>query len=155
MFETFFLQTIFKSPVFILKKELLQIPIFGWYLAKIGSVSIMRNKTTKKNLRFFEEISKLINKSDRPLIIFPQGTRFAPEDRQPFKKGVSRIYDELKIKCQPVAINSGYIWPKKGPLNSNLKLTISILRPIDTGMDKENFLKTLQNQIYSELDSLN
>ena len=104
---------------------------------------------------FFEQISRLINKSDRPLIIFPQGTRLAPEDRQPFKKGVSRIYDELKIKCQPVAINSGYIWPKKGPLNSNLKLTISILRPIDTGMDKENFLKTLQKQIYSELDSLN
>jgi 1-acyl-sn-glycerol-3-phosphate acyltransferase len=155
MFETFFLQTIFNSPVFILKKELLQIPIFGWYLVKIGSVSIKRNKTTKKNLGFFEQISRLINKSDRPLIIFPQGTRLAPEDRQPFKKGVSRIYDELKIKCQPVAINSGYIWPKKGPLNSNLKLTISILRPIDTGMDKENFLKTLQKQIYSELDSLN
>ena len=155
MFETFFLQTIFNSPVFILKKELLQIPIFGWYLVKIGSVSIKRNKTTKKNLGFFEQISRLIKKSDRPLIIFPQGTRLAPEDRLPFKKGVSRIYDELKIKCQPVAINSGYIWPKKGPLNSNLKLTISILRPIDTGMDKENFLKTLQKQIYSELDSLN
>ena len=132
MFETFFLQTIFNSPVFILKKELLQIPIFGWYLKKIGSVSIDRNKTTKKNLGFFDQISKLINKSDRPLIIFPQGTRLAPEDRLPFKKGASRIYDELKIKCQPVAINSGYIWPKKGPLNSNLKLTISILRPIDT-----------------------
>ena len=155
MFETFFLQTIFNSPVFILKKELLQIPIFGWYLVKIGSVSIKRNKTTKKNLGFFEQISRLINKSDRPLIIFPQGTRLASEDRQPFKKGASRIYDELKIKCQPVAINSGYIWPKKGPLNSNLKLTISILRPIGTGMDKKNFLKTLQKQIYSELDNLN
>jgi len=155
MFETFFLQTIFNSPVFILKKELLQIPIFGWYLIKIGSVSIMRNKTTKMNLGFFEQISRLINKSDRPLIIFPQGTRLASEDRQPFKKGASRIYDELKIKCLPVAINSGYIWPKKGPLNSNLKLTISILRPIDAGMDKKKFLETLQKQIYSELDNLN
>ena len=155
MFETFFLQTIFNSPIFILKKELLQIPIFGWYLVKIGSVSIMRNKTTKINLGFFKQISRLVNKSDRPLIIFPQGTRLTSEDRQPFKKGASRIYDELKIKCQPVAINSGYIWPKKGPLNSNLKLTISILRPIDTGMDKKKFLETLQKQIYSELDNLN
>ena len=53
MFETFFLQTIFNSPVFILKKELLKIPIFGWYLKKIGSISIKRNKTTKENLGFF------------------------------------------------------------------------------------------------------
>ena len=115
----------------------------------------MRNKTTKINLGFFKQISRLVNKSDRPLIIFPQGTRLTSEDRQPFKKGASRIYDELKIKCQPVAINSGYIWPKKGPLNSNLKLTISILRPIDAGMDKKKFLETLQKQIYSELDNLN
>jgi 1-acyl-sn-glycerol-3-phosphate acyltransferase len=155
MFETFFLQTIFNSPIFILKKELLQIPIFGWYLKKIGSVSINRNKTTKDNLGFFDKISKLINKSDRPLIIFPQGTRLTPDDRQRFKKGASRIYDELKIKCQPVAINSGYVWPKKGPLNPNLKITISILRSIDAGMTKEFFLKTLQKNIYSELDRLN
>ena len=72
MFETFYLQTIFNSPVFILKKELLLIPIFGWYLKKIGSVSIKRNKVTKDNLGFFEDISKMIKESDRPLIIFPQ-----------------------------------------------------------------------------------
>jgi 1-acyl-sn-glycerol-3-phosphate acyltransferase len=155
MFETFFLQTIFNSPVFILKKELLQIPIFGWYLKKIGSISIDRNKTTKDNLGFFDQISKIINKSDRPLIIFPQGTRLAPKERQPFKKGASRIYDELKISCQPIAINSGYIWPKKGSLSSNLQLTISILKPIEAGMNKEIFLGTLQKNIYSELDSLN
>ena len=75
MFETFFLQTIFNSPVFILKKELLKIPIFGWYLKKIGSISIDRNKTTKENLGFFDQISSLIKSSNRPLIIFPQGTR--------------------------------------------------------------------------------
>tara|TARA_B110000008_G_scaffold253527_1_gene268830 strand:+ start:73 stop:738 length:666 start_codon:yes stop_codon:yes gene_type:complete len=155
MFETFFLQTIFNSPVFILKKELLQIPIFGWYLKKIGSISIDRNKTTKDNLGFFDQISKIIDKSDRPLIIFPQGTRLAPKERLPFKKGASRIYDELKISCQPIAINSGYIWPKKGSLSSNLQLTISILKPIEAGMNKEIFLETLQKNIYSELDSLN
>lgn len=113
MFETFYLQTIFNSPVFILKKELLLIPIFGWYLKKIGSISIKRNKVTKDNLGFFEEISKIIKDSARPLIIFPQGTRVLPEERPPFKKGASRIYEELRISCQPVAINSGYVWPKK------------------------------------------
>ena len=155
MFETFFLQTIFNSPIFILKKELLKIPIFGWYLIKIGSISIERGKTTKENLNFFEKISQSINKSNRPLIIFPQGTRLATDDRSQFKKGVSRIYDELKIKCQPVAINSGYTWPKKNKLNPNLNLIISILKPIEAGLQKERFLEILQKEIYKELDNLN
>ena len=155
MFETFYLQTIFNSPIFILKKELVKIPIFGWYLKKIGSISINRNKTTKDNLGFFDQISYMVNKSNRPLIIFPQGTRLSPDVRSPFKKGAGRIYDELKIKCQPVAINSGNTWPKNGPLKSNLILTISILKPIEARLDKETFLRNLQNNIYSELDILN
>ena len=155
MFETFFLQTIFNSPVFILKKELLMIPIFGWYLKKIGSISIKRNKVSKENLSFFDDISKQINLSDRPLIIFPQGTRLPPEDRTPFKKGSSRIYEELKISCQPIAINSGNTWPKKGSRKINTILTISILKPIEPGLEKEIFLKKLEDVIYSELDILN
>ena len=155
MFETFFLQTIFNSPIFILKKELLNIPIFGLYLKKIGSISIKRNKTTKDNLGFFEEISKLAHNSKRPLIIFPQGTRVLPQERPPFKKGAGRIYNELKITCQPIAINSGYVWPKKGLKKNNLNLTISILKPIEAGLDKNFFLKKLENNIYSELDKLN
>ena len=155
MFETFYLQTIFNSPIFILKKELLLIPIFGWYLKKIGSISIKRNKVTKDNLGFFEDISKIINNSNRPLIIFPQGTRVSPDERPPFKKGVSRIYEELNIACQPVAINSGYIWPKKGFKNTNKTITISILKPISSGLSKEEFIKLLEKNIYSELDLLN
>ena len=155
MFETFFLQTIFNSPVFILKKELLKIPVFGWYLKKIGSIYIDRNKVTKENLGFFDQISYLIKSSNRPLIIFPQGTRLPSEDRTPFKKGASRIYDELKIKCQPVAINSGNVWPKKGKLKPNKNLTISILKPIESGLNKDIFLQNLQDNIYFELDSLN
>ena len=155
MFETFFLQTIFNSPVFILKKELLKIPIFSWYLKKIGSISIDRNKTTKKNLGFFEQILSLITKSNRPLIIFPQGTRLTPEDRSPFKKGAGRIYEELKIQCQPVAINSGYVWPKEGKLVANKKLIVSILKPMEAGTNKNIFLKNLQDTIYRELDTLN
>ena len=155
MFETFFLQTIFNSPVFILKKELLNVPVFGWYLKKIGSIYIERNKITKENLGFFDQVSNLIKSSNRPLIIFPQGTRLASDDRTPFKKGASRIYDELKIKCQPVAINSGNIWPKKGKLKPNKNLTISILKPIESGLNKDIFLQNLQDSIYFELDSLN
>ena len=155
MFETFYLQTIFNSPIFILKKELLLIPIFGWYLKKIGSISIKRNKVTKDNLGFFEDISKIINNSNRPLIIFPQGTRVSPDERPLFKKGASRIYQELNIVCQPVAINSGYVWPKEGPKNNNRTITISILKPIPPGLPKEEFIKLLEKNIYSELDLLN
>ena len=154
MFETFYLQTIFNSPVFILKKELLLIPLFGWYLKKIGSISIKRNKVTKDNLNFFNDISVIINNSNRPLIIFPQGTRMSPDDRMPFKKGASRIYDELKIACQPVAINSGQVWPKKGFKNTNRIITVSILKSIPAGLSKEEFLKILEKNIYSELDLL-
>ena len=155
MFETFYLQTIFNSPIFILKKELLLIPIFGWYLKKIGSISIQRDKITKDNLGFFEDISKKISNSNQPLIIFPQGTRVLPDERPPFKKGASRIYEELKITCQPVAINSGYVWPKKGLENSNKHIIISILKPIKPKYSKEEFMKILENNIYSELDLLN
>ena len=155
MFETFFLQTIFNSPVFILKKELLMIPIFGWYLKKIGSISIKRNKISKDNLSFLGGVSRLVNTSNRPLIIFPQGTRLLPEDRSPFKKGASRIYEELKISCQPIAINSGFTWPKHGPKKINTTLVISILQAIEPGQNKELFLKNLQDAIYAELDILN
>ena len=155
MFETFYLQTIFKSPIFILKKELLMIPIFGWYLKKIGSISIKRNKVTKDNLGFFSNISKMISKSNRPLIIFPQGTRILPNERPKLKKGVSRIYNELNIACQPIAINSGYVWPKKGLKQSNKTITISVLKPIAAGLSKEEFSKILENKIYTELDFLN
>ena len=155
MFETFYLQTIFNSPVFILKKELFLIPIFGWYLKKIGSISITRNKVTKDNLGFFDDIIKMIATSNRPLIIFPQGTRVLPNERPPFKKGASRIYEQLNVTCQPVAINSGYVWPKKGQKKSNRTITISILKPIPSGLTKENFIQVLERNIYSELDSIN
>ena len=78
-----------------------------------------------------------------------------PEDRTHFKKGSSRIYEELKIPCQPVAINSGNTWPKKGSKKINTILTVSILKPINPGLKKEIFLKELESTIYSELDFLN
>ena len=154
MFETFYLQTLFNSPIFILKKELLSIPIFGWYLKKIKSISIDRNKINKENLDFYEKIKLSSTSTDRPIIIFPQATRVAFDDRSQFKKGASRIYESLNIKCQPVAINSGTVWPKSGKLIANKTLTISILKPIEAGMNSKEFLEVLQNSIYKELDSI-
>ena len=155
MFETFYLQTLFNSPIFILKKELLFVPLFGWYLKKIGSISIKRNKISKSNLDFYENISQAISITNRPIIIFPQGTRVLPHERPPFKKGASKIYEKLKISCQPIAINSGYVWPKTGINRSHKSITISILKPISADLSTDEFLKILEDNIYSELDLLN
>ena len=153
-FETFFLQTLFNSPVFILKKELLRIPVFGWHLKKIGSISIDRNKITKENLGFSDQIKNHTNNSNRPIIIFPQSTRVDVLDRSSFKKGVKRIYEELNIFCQPVALNSGSVWPKNGKLKPNKTLTISILDPIKPGMNPDEFINMLQKNIYEEIDKI-
>jgi len=153
-FETFFLQSLFNSPVFILKKELLRIPIFGWHLKKIGSISIDRNKISKENLSFSDQIKNHVNNSNRPIIIFPQATRVDVLDRSPFKKGVKRIYEELNIFCQPVALNSGCVWPKNGKLKPNKTLTVSILDPIRPGTNPDEFINTLQKNIYEEIDKI-
>jgi len=152
MFETFALQTVVPGPIFILKKELLKIPFFGWCLKKIGAIDIIRETATKENLSFFDKILNKTSKSKRPLLIFPQGTRVPYKDRPPFKKGVARIYDTLKLPCIPVALNTGKVWPKNSFNKYPGKITISFLDPIDPGLEKEIFQKKLQNIIYKEID---
>jgi len=150
MFETFVLQAPLSFPIFILKKELLRIPLFGWYLKKIGSIEIIRETTTKENLNFFDKIKNTVKKHNRPLLIFPQGTRVKFDDRSPFKKGVGRIYDSLKLPCIPVALNSGKIWPKNSFIKYPGNIHISFLEPIKPGLEKSVFLKILEEKIYSE-----
>jgi len=152
MFETFVLQAPLDFPIFILKKELLKIPLFGWYLRKIGSIEIIRETTTKDNLNFFDKIKKVLQKNNRPLLIFPQGTRVKFDERTSFKKGVARIYDSLKLPCIPVALNSGKIWPKNSFIKYPGDIHVSFLEPIYPGLEKNIFLNTLQEKIYSEMD---
>ena len=155
IFETFFLQTIINSPIFILKKELLKIPVFGWHLKKINSIAIERNTTTKENLGFIDNIINTINNTKRPLLIFPQGTRTPSGTIIPFKKGVGRIYELLKMRCLPIALNSGNVWPKNGRLKTDRTIIISVLEPMDSGINKEVFLKNLEENIYSEINRIN
>ena len=152
MFETFVLQAPLNFPIFILKKELLKIPLFGWYLKKIGSIEIVRETTTKENLNFFDKIKNTIQKNNRPLLIFPQGTRVKFDDRSPFKKGVGRIYDSLEIPCVPVALNSGKIWPKNSFMKYPGDIHVSFLEPIEPGKDKNEFIKEIEDKIYLELE---
>ena len=152
MFETFVLQAPLNFPIFILKKELLSIPLFGWYLKKIGSIEIVRGTTTKENINFFERINNTIQKNNRPLLIFPQGTRVKFGSRVPFKKGAGRIYDSLKLPCIPVALNSGKIWPKNSFIKYKGNIHVTFLDPIEAGLEKSIFLNTLEEKIYSETE---
>ena len=154
MFETFALQSVLEYPVFMLKKELLKIPLFGLYLKKIKSIEIVRNTTTKDNLSIFDKVANTIKKENRPLLIFPQGTRVKFDERVSFKKGVGRIYETLNIACIPVALNSGKVWPKIGFIKFPGKITISFLEPIEPGIEKETFLKILEKKIYDETDKI-
>ena len=155
LLETFILQAPLQYPIFILKKELLKIPLFGWYLKKIGSIDIVRDTTTKDNLNFFEKVKSNIETSKRPLLIFPQGTRVKIGERLSFKKGVGRIYEALNLPCIPVALNTGKVWPKNSFLKYNNDIKISFLEPIEPGKDKNVFIKDLENVIYSSIDKLN
>jgi len=152
IFETFFLQTIFESPVFILKKELVRIPLFGWYLKKMGCISIDRNKISRENLNFSDEVTKIIKNTNKTLIIFPQGTRKNFNDRSTFKKGFARIYNDLEIACLPVAINSGKVWPKNGELFPNQTIKVSILNILPPGIEQNKFATDVEKFIYRELD---
>jgi len=154
MFETFALQSILDYPVFILKKELLKIPLFGLYLKKIKSIEIVRGTTTKDNLNFFDKVANIIKNEKRPLLIFPQGTRVKFDDIVPFKKGVGRIYEALNISCIPVALNSGKVWPKQGIIKYPGKITVSFLKPIEPGLSRDEFIKNLEMKIYDEIKNI-
>tara|TARA_B100002019_G_scaffold290654_1_gene308822 strand:+ start:1431 stop:2132 length:702 start_codon:yes stop_codon:yes gene_type:complete len=154
LFETFFLQAVFNSPIFILKKELLKIPIFGWHLQKIGSVSIDRNKFNRENLSFYDKIIETTKRTKRPVLIFPQATRTHVNEKVPFKKGVSKIYEKLNFACVPVALNSGNVWPRSGKLFPNKTITISILKNIPVGLNSDDFQKEIEHVLYKELEEI-
>ena len=152
MFETFALQIPLDGPIFILKKELLNIPLFGWYLRKIGSIAIIRQTTTKENLNFFDKIKETIEKSKRPLLIFPQGTRVKLDEQPAFKKGAGRIYKALNLPCIPVALNTGKVWPKNSFMKYPGDIHISFLEPVASGKESKEFTKDIENQIYTEIE---
>ena len=154
MFETFALQSVLDYPVFIIKKELLKIPLFGLYLKKIKSIEIVRDTTTKDNLNFFDKVAAIIINENRPLLIFPQVTRVKVEEKVPFKKGAGRIYEALNISCIPVALNSGKVWPKKGLIKYPGEIIVSFLEPIRPGLNRDQFIKDLETKIYNEIENI-
>ena len=149
MLETFLYNFLIPDCTFVIKKELLSIPLYGLYLKKLEYVSIDRGKTTKDNIDSFAQIFGKIQESNRTLIIFPQGTRVPPDEQPMLKKGASRIYQGLNISCVPVKLNTGSVWPRNSFYKYPGKIIFEFKDSIEPGMDRVAFTKELENKIYN------
>jgi 1-acyl-sn-glycerol-3-phosphate acyltransferase len=144
--ETLALVPIFEDPTFILKRELMWIPLFGWYLAKARCVPIDRRAGSQALAQMNERAREEV-RAGRQILIFPEGTRKAPGARPAYKYGVAHLYENLAVPCLPVALNSGLYWPRRAMVRRPGTIRAEILEPIAPGMPREAFFPLLQSQI--------
>jgi len=145
--ETFALLPLFASPVFILKRELQWLPIFGWLTIKGRMVPVDRSKGSQAIPAMIER-ARIELADNRQLIIFPEGTR-RPAGAEPrYKYGVALIYAAEGVPCVPIALNSGLFWPRRSITRMRPgKVLVEILDPIPPGLDKEVFFARVQDAI--------
>jgi len=145
--ETFALQTLFDDPLFILKRELQWIPVFGWLLIKGRMVPVDRGKGSQALVDMTERARAELGRG-RQIIIFPEGTR-RPAGAEPrYKYGVAHLYAAEGVPCLPVALNSGVFWPRRRSLHLRPgTIVVEILDPIAPGLDKAAFFERLQAEI--------
>jgi len=141
--ETFKLHLMLKDPAIVLKRELLRIPLIGWYMSMSGSIAIDRSSGAKALLGMMQA-AKRAAKEGRPIVIFPEGTRAAPGESRPYKSGVSALYSELNIPVVPMALNSGLLWPKNSFFKKPGKISVEFLAPIPAGLPKEEMMQKLK-----------
>ena len=146
MFETIYFNQLFYNPAYILKKELLSIPLFGTYLKKLGMIAIDRSQGIQSLRYVNEQTSEYVEK--RPVIIFPEGTRTAYKDQPDLKPGIFSMYKSLNKPVVPISLNSGYCWPKNNKIKSG-EIIIEFKEPIQPGLSKKEFLDQLKNAINS------
>ncbi len=144
--ETTALMPLFDNPLFILKRELEWIPVFGWLLIKGRMVPVNRGAGSQA-LAEMTERARIELSRGRQLIIFPEGTR-RPAGAEPrYKYGVAHLYAAEGVPCLPVALNSGVFWPRHSLLLKPGTVVVEILDPIMPGIDKDVFFKRLQDVI--------
>lgn len=148
MFETIYFNQLFYNPAYILKKELLSIPLFGTYLKKLGMIAIDRNQGIQSLRLVNEQTAEYIEK--RPVIIFPEGTRTTYKEQPDLKPGIFSMYKSLNKPVVPISLNSGYCWPKNDKIKSG-EILIEFKEPIQPGLSKKEFL----DQLKSAINSLN
>ncbi|ACL56297.1 lysophospholipid acyltransferase family protein [Methylobacterium nodulans] len=146
--ETIALTTVLPDFTYILKRELMWLPLFGWYLARSEMVAIDRSKGSRA-LAFMNEEAAAAMAQGRQLIIFPEGTRRPPGAPPAYKYGVAHLYGRLGVPCQPVALNTGLFWPRKSLRCHPGTAIIAFLPPIPPGLDRDAFFGLLQERIES------
>lgn len=144
--ETIAFHAILPSPAYILKKELLYIPLFGWNLLLTGCVAIDRSSGTKAMRSILQGSEKRLEEN-RPVIIFPEGTRTAPGATTHYNPGVGLLYEKCGVPVIPTALNSGYFWRKKAFMKEPGTIIVEFLPPMPQGLDKRAFIAELQNRI--------
>lgn len=154
--ETFALIPLVKDPVFILKRELLYIPIFGWCALKANMIPINRGAKSAA-LKQMLKRAKEEMAHDRQIIIFPEGTRTSVDAEPHYKYGITHIYQILKVPVVPVALNSGLFWPRRTFMRYPGKVIIEVQPPIEAGMKGQAFfdqatdvIETASNRLIAE-----
>jgi 1-acyl-sn-glycerol-3-phosphate acyltransferase len=144
--DTFAVAVIFNDPAIVLKKELIWIPFYGWYLWKAGMISVDRGAGALA-LRRLVAASKEAAALGRPIVIFPEGTRTAPGTRRPYQPGVAALYRQLGLPLVPVAVNSGVFWGRRRFLKRPGRIVVEILPSIRPGGDRKAVMAELETRI--------
>ena len=154
MWETMMLIYKFKYPVFVLKKELLDVPLFGIMAKKSGAIAVDRENGAKSLVEVLKKISETIA-AGRPVIIFPEGTRVPTGQHVPMKRGISLFYKKLNCPIVPVVHNAGRFWPRRGFIKHPGTITVRFLEPILPGLTQDEFMEKLNSVFKEEVEKLN
>jgi 1-acyl-sn-glycerol-3-phosphate acyltransferase len=144
--ETFALLALFRDPTFIMKRELMWIPLFGWYTWKGGMIPVDRG-AGKPTIALMTAHARVALEQGRQIIIFPEGTRRAPGAEPKYKYGIAHIYADGSAPCLPIALNSGLFWPRRRFLRYPGTIRVEFLDPIAPGLDRDAFFARLQRDI--------
>lgn len=147
MWDTIALFFLIADPVIILKRQLLFVPFYGWYVWKMRMIPIDREGHASA-LRSMVKAARAALDRGRPILIFPEGTRTPPGQFRPYKPGIAALYKQLQVPCIPVALNSGLYWTGPGGfLKKRGTITIEFLPAIAAGLKRDAFMERLQSQI--------
>jgi 1-acyl-sn-glycerol-3-phosphate acyltransferase len=146
LWETFALLPLLDDPAYIMKRELMWIPFFGWYAWKAGMIPVDRNRGSQA-LAAMNACARRELERNRQIIIFPEGTRRAPGAEPRYKYGVVHLYAETGVTCLPVALNSGLFWPRRSLRRNPGTIRVEVLDPIAPGLGKEEFAERLKREV--------
>jgi 1-acyl-sn-glycerol-3-phosphate acyltransferase len=146
LWETFALFVIFDDPAYILKRELIWIPFFGWYAWKAGMIPVDRGKRSLALADMTVQARTELARR-RQILIFPEGTRRAPGAEPSYKFGVVHLYSATAAVCLPLALNSGMFWPRRSFRRYPGTIVVEVLDPIPPGMEKAVFSAHMQQAI--------